>query len=706
MRAWEPQFGTNRRGLLTRQTRTNPPLCCAKAKAVARNNVNTTYGRSQTLHRPQVPGYGPGLPSHSRPRQIPGRQPPSDFPRMKNRGNPPTISRALAATQQQFSGLPVQPTTFPASSLIPRVEISMPLPAVPLYSAARDLAPNCGRPQVLCTIARRAGDLVSRLEDVNPSGESASLAATTAATPWTMANIEMELDEHPNNRHAPTLRQVRERARERINKNLLRCRLDEHSNSNDPPTLRWARDRTRERIDDESPHCTRDAKRNDLTHTHEELDREPHTPHAATADEGRLHTAKLKVEDRAIDSLTGRLHDLERGHGSYHRKLPHRRARPFSQSQSLDSFIDAVISATSATGAPSETPYSFPNTCVDLSSSSRFPYAAISNELPLNAAAFQPPDLCLNTTVPDPDYVSNDGILHALQDLDVTKIASVLKTLGEAAADANVPTAAPTIEDTRIDAHVEFSSHLPVLPYAPDRPLISAPGSAALDADGRVDSTAHPHLIRAIGGFILIADTRAMLGPWRYNEMTHVDNKRTDIYSIHTLKLKTSYSCYFSSNQRCTKIPLCRNHLPITVLNYRRAHVRGHVDRRACRSPIISSGPALCTGSVSRFGARLRRPRRTFPALSHGPDRPCISAPGPAISHDDGGIDFATRPRLERTREDFEGTRHKLEAADDEVFRIRDKYDDFKRDTDTTIEGLQSQVDVSRNQALRRRKVP
>jgi hypothetical protein len=112
---------------------------------------------------------------------------------------------------------------------------------------------------------------------------------------------------------------------------------------------------------------------------------------------------------------------------------------PPSQPQSPDGFLDAVVSAASATGAPSETPYSFSNTCFDPSSSSSYPYTAISNELPPNAAAFQAPDSFSNTPVPDLDYASNDDILHALQDLDVTKIASVLKTLGEAAAAANVP---------------------------------------------------------------------------------------------------------------------------------------------------------------------------------------------------------------------------------------------------------------------------
>ena len=104
-----------------------------------------------------------------------------------------------------------------------------------------------------------------------------------------------------------------------------------------------------------------------------------------------------------------------------------------SQSQSPDAFLDAVVSAAS------ETPYSFSNTCFNPSSPSPYPYSAIPNELPLNAAAFQQPDSFSSATVPDLEYASNDDILHALQDLDVTKIASVLKTLREAAAAANVP---------------------------------------------------------------------------------------------------------------------------------------------------------------------------------------------------------------------------------------------------------------------------
>ena len=42
-------------------------------------------------------------------------------------------------------------------------------------------------------------------------------------------------------------------------------------------------------------------------------------------------------------------------------------------------------------------------------------------------------------------FGSNEDVLRALQDLDITKIASVLKTLGEAAAAANAPNFAPQL---------------------------------------------------------------------------------------------------------------------------------------------------------------------------------------------------------------------------------------------------------------------
>ncbi len=110
-----------------------------------------------------------------------------------------------------------------------------------------------------------------------------------------------------------------------------------------------------------------------------------------------------------------------------------------SQSPSPESFLDAVVSAASATSAHSESPYNLSQPCFDPQSSSSYPYSPLPNNLSLNAGAFQPPDSFSNTTGPDLNCASNDDILRALQDLDVTKITTVLKTLGEAAAAANVP---------------------------------------------------------------------------------------------------------------------------------------------------------------------------------------------------------------------------------------------------------------------------
>lgn len=110
-----------------------------------------------------------------------------------------------------------------------------------------------------------------------------------------------------------------------------------------------------------------------------------------------------------------------------------------SQPQSPESFLDPVISAPSATSAHSESPYNVSQPCFDPQSSSSYPYSTMPNDLSLNAGAFQPPDSFSNPTVPNSNYASNDDILCALQDLDMTKIATVLKTLGEAAAAANVP---------------------------------------------------------------------------------------------------------------------------------------------------------------------------------------------------------------------------------------------------------------------------
>jgi hypothetical protein len=111
---------------------------------------------------------------------------------------------------------------------------------------------------------------------------------------------------------------------------------------------------------------------------------------------------------------------------------------PPSQSRPPAVFIDTVVSAASATSAASESPYGFPHPCFDPPASSSYPYSTIPNGLSLSAPAFQPPISFSDAAIPGLEYASNDDILRALQDLDVTKVASVLKTLGDAAAAANI----------------------------------------------------------------------------------------------------------------------------------------------------------------------------------------------------------------------------------------------------------------------------
>ncbi|KAI9466939.1 hypothetical protein BJY52DRAFT_1235377 [Lactarius psammicola] len=106
-----------------------------------------------------------------------------------------------------------------------------------------------------------------------------------------------------------------------------------------------------------------------------------------------------------------------------------------SQSQSPTAFLNAVVAAASATAAPPGPSSDFSHACFDAPP----PYCASASNLPSNAAAFQPSVSFSTVAVPDLEFASNDDILRALQDLDVTKIATVLKTLGEAAAAANMP---------------------------------------------------------------------------------------------------------------------------------------------------------------------------------------------------------------------------------------------------------------------------
>jgi hypothetical protein len=68
--------------------------------------------------------------------------------------------------------------------------------------------------------------------------------------------------------------------------------------------------------------------------------------------------------------------------------------------------------------------------CDSTQAPSVFPSAANLSGVPFSQLAFG----------------SNEDVLRALQELDITKIASVLKTLGDAAANANVPKFAPQVD--------------------------------------------------------------------------------------------------------------------------------------------------------------------------------------------------------------------------------------------------------------------
>jgi hypothetical protein len=73
-----------------------------------------------------------------------------------------------------------------------------------------------------------------------------------------------------------------------------------------------------------------------------------------------------------------------------------------------------------------------------------FPFPAPAH--PYGQSSSHPANLLPNLGFPLPDFqfASNDEILRALQDLDVSKLAGVLKTLGDAAAAANVPMSIPS----------------------------------------------------------------------------------------------------------------------------------------------------------------------------------------------------------------------------------------------------------------------
>lgn len=116
---------------------------------------------------------------------------------------------------------------------------------------------------------------------------------------------------------------------------------------------------------------------------------------------------------------------------------------------SAAALLSAIVAA--ATGASPEM-LSLPSTgSIDLQypppilPSGHPPFMAIAPPYPLPPQHIPDPSSFSNMGLPFPDlsFGSNEDVLRTLQDLDIAKIANVLKTLGEAAAAANVPSLPP-----------------------------------------------------------------------------------------------------------------------------------------------------------------------------------------------------------------------------------------------------------------------
>lgn len=129
------------------------------------------------------------------------------------------------------------------------------------------------------------------------------------------------------------------------------------------------------------------------------------------------------------------------------------------------SFLSAIVAA--ATGAPNH------------------PYFGMSQ-----------PDTVTPTQMhlqPDVNRESNELVLRALQDFDISKIANVLKTLGEAAAAANIPFGAPpdvSAEPTPLCQIPVSSKHIL---EAPENQA-SGSGTSA-PAEEQYTSSEHAHLL-------------------------------------------------------------------------------------------------------------------------------------------------------------------------------------------------------------------
>ncbi|KAM6496056.1 hypothetical protein JOM56_008762 [Amanita muscaria] len=93
----------------------------------------------------------------------------------------------------------------------------------------------------------------------------------------------------------------------------------------------------------------------------------------------------------------------------------------------------------------------------------------------------QPPPPFIHAPFSDVTFGSNEDVLRALQDIDMSKIANVLKTLEDAASAANV--------------------HLPSLGYLPDPPVTSPLGQMPVPSNAIIantNSTAHSPRAKAV----------------------------------------------------------------------------------------------------------------------------------------------------------------------------------------------------------------
>lgn len=119
-----------------------------------------------------------------------------------------------------------------------------------------------------------------------------------------------------------------------------------------------------------------------------------------------------------------------------------------------------------------------------------FPFPAPAH--PYGQSSSHPANLLPNLGfLPDVHFASNDEILRALQDLDVSKLAGVLKTLGDAAAAANVPMSIPAGFPPPPPGHPNM--HLP----PPPQPMGQSPSTsgAILSTAAKSTKTSHKRVL-------------------------------------------------------------------------------------------------------------------------------------------------------------------------------------------------------------------